>query len=100
MRVIKVTADLDEKRANANEVRADLEARFLPLLKNRYPGVRYTMEGEGTEQKESMADVLRGFAVALFASMPCWPSLSDPSPSPLLSCRPFPSACWGPFWDI
>jgi len=64
--VIKVTADVDEATANANEVRQYLEGQFLPNLKLRYPGLRYTIEGEGKEQKESMADVIRGFVIALF----------------------------------
>ncbi len=65
-RVIKVTADVDETVTNANEVRKDLESGFLPQLKNRYPGLRYTIEGAGKEQAESLADVVRGFVVALF----------------------------------
>jgi multidrug efflux pump subunit AcrB len=67
LQVIKVTADVDETIANANEVRMDLEGRFLPKLKQRYPGLRYSMEGEGKEQRESLADVVRGFVIALFA---------------------------------
>ncbi|MBW2027579.1 MAG: efflux RND transporter permease subunit [Deltaproteobacteria bacterium] len=66
LRVIKVTADVDEETANANEIRADLEKRVLPELQARFPDLRYTMEGEGREQKESLADVIRGFAIALF----------------------------------
>jgi len=65
-RVITVTADVDESVTNANEVRISLENRFLRQLKGRYPGLRYSIEGEGKEQKESMADVYRGFAIALF----------------------------------
>jgi multidrug efflux pump subunit AcrB len=66
LRVIKVIADVDETKTNANEVRMDLETRFLPQLKNHFPGLRYTIEGEGKEQKESFADVIKGFAIALF----------------------------------
>lgn len=66
LRVIKVTADVDEETANANEIRADLEKRVLPELQARFPDLRYTMEGEGKEQKESLADVIRGFGIALF----------------------------------
>jgi multidrug efflux pump subunit AcrB len=66
LRVVKVTADVDESVANANELRGDVETRLLPQLKNKYPGLRYTIEGEGKEQAESMSDVIRGFAVALF----------------------------------
>lgn len=65
-RVIKVTADVDESRANANDIRRDVETRFLPLLVQEYPGLRYTVEGEGKEQKESLSDVLQGFTIALF----------------------------------
>ncbi len=66
LRVIKVTADVDETVTNANEVRVDLESSFLPELKLRYPGLRYSMEGEGKEQQESLADVVNGFIIALF----------------------------------
>jgi multidrug efflux pump subunit AcrB len=65
-RVIQVTADVDEERANANEIRHDLEKRVLPQLKSRFHELRYTIEGEGKEQKESMADVIKGFGIALF----------------------------------
>jgi multidrug efflux pump subunit AcrB len=66
LRVIKVMADVDEGLANANEIRSNLEKQDLPQLANRYPGLRYTIEGEGKEQRESLADVKNGFVIALF----------------------------------
>ncbi len=66
LRVVKVTADVDEAVANANEIRMNLEKDFLPQLKHKYPGLRYAMEGEDKEQKESLADVMEGFIIALF----------------------------------
>jgi len=66
LRVIQVTADVDEERANANEIRLDLEKQVLPQLKSRFHELRYTIEGEGKEQKESMADVIKGFGIAIF----------------------------------
>ncbi|MBS0013876.1 MAG: efflux RND transporter permease subunit [Desulfobacterales bacterium] len=65
-RVVKVMADVNEKITNANEVRTDLVERFLPGLQNRYPGLRYTIEGEGQEQAETLADMQKGFIIALF----------------------------------
>ena len=65
-RVIKVMAEVDEKTANADEIRQDLEKNFLPKLAAGHPGLRYDMEGEGKEQKESLTEVFRGFAIALF----------------------------------
>ncbi len=65
-RVIKVMADVDEDIANANEIRKELSSSFLPQLKERYPGLRYSIEGEGKEQMESLSSVIKGFVVALF----------------------------------
>ena len=65
-RVVTVYADVDETLTNANAVRTTLEKDFLPDLTLRYPGIRYTTEGEGKEQKDSLADVLNGFILTLF----------------------------------
>ncbi len=66
LRVIKVTADVEAAVTNANEVRMALADTVLPRLQNLYPDLRYTVEGEGKEQKESLGDVMKGFAIALF----------------------------------
>ena len=65
-RVIKVTADVDETVTNANEVRSALVDEFLPQMNSQFYGLRYTIEGEGKEQKESWSDVVKGFGIALF----------------------------------
>ena len=100
-RVVKVTADVDETVSNANEVRMDLESRLLPELKQHYAGLRYTIEGEGKEQKESLGDVVSGFAVALFCiyALLAIPS-SSPSVSPWWSWPLSLSALWGPLRGI
>ncbi|MEW5736472.1 MAG: efflux RND transporter permease subunit [Thermodesulfobacteriota bacterium] len=67
LRVIKVTSDVDEKVGNADQTRTALMEEFLPKLSAQYPGLRFSLEGEGKEQKESMADVFSGFLIALFA---------------------------------
>jgi multidrug efflux pump subunit AcrB len=91
LRVTKVTADVDETVTNANEVRIDLESRFLPQLKHNYPGLRYSIEGAGKEQKESMADVNRGFVIALFAiyALLAIPFRSFTQPVIVMSAIPF-----------
>ncbi|RJX30100.1 MAG: efflux RND transporter permease subunit [Desulfarculus sp.] len=65
-RVIKVTADVDPDQANASELRAWLEKSVLPTLAAKYQDLRYTMEGAGREERESLSDVLTGFVIALF----------------------------------
>jgi multidrug efflux pump subunit AcrB len=91
LRVIKVTADVDETVTNANEVRTDLESRFLPQLKLNYPGLRYSIEGAGKEQRESMADVMRGFVIALFCiyALLAIPFRSFVQPLIVMSAIPF-----------
>jgi multidrug efflux pump subunit AcrB len=66
LRVIKVTADIDPALTNANEVRMALKDTVLPRLQNLYPGLRFTVEGEGKQQQESLGDVIKGFGLALF----------------------------------
>jgi multidrug efflux pump subunit AcrB len=90
-RVIKVTADADETITNANEVRVDLENRVMPKLKLRYPGLRYTMEGEGKEQKESLDDIISGFIIALFLiyALLAIPFKSFSQPFVVMSAIPF-----------
>jgi len=90
-RVIKVAADADETIVNANEVRQELVKDFLPQLQNSYPGLRYAIEGEGKEQKESMADVVRGFAIALFCiyALLAIPFRSFSQPFVVMSAIPF-----------
>ena len=65
-RVIKVMADVDEKIANSNEIRQDMGKRFLPQLQNIYPDVRYTIEGAGKNQRESLQDITQSALIALF----------------------------------
>ncbi|MBW1828920.1 MAG: efflux RND transporter permease subunit, partial [Deltaproteobacteria bacterium] len=90
-RVIKVTADVDEAVSNANEVRKELEAGFLQQLKNRFPGLRYNIEGEGKEQKEAMQDVAQGFAMSILAiyALLAIPFRSFTQPLIVLSAIPF-----------
>ncbi len=90
-RVIKVTADVDEKAANANEIRVDLEKRFLPRLKQLYPELRFTIEGEGKRQKETLADVKKGFIIALFCiyALLAIPFKSFSQPLIVMSAIPF-----------
>jgi len=67
-RVLAVTADIDPTSdANATEILDDLEAKVLPAILADYPGVRYTLEGEQQEQRETLGGLIRGFAFAMLA---------------------------------
>ncbi len=65
-RVIDVTATISGKKANAQEIVADLQAGILKQLKTDYPGLGISLEGEGRERRESMESMKKGFLLALF----------------------------------
>jgi len=64
-RTINVTAEVDETRANANELLADIAANVLPPLLEDNPGVTYSLEGEQRDQSEALESLRSGFLLAL-----------------------------------
>ncbi len=65
-RIVNVYGDVEQETTNAGVVLADLQAGYLPDLAARYPGLRYSLEGEEQERAESMASLGRGFLLAIF----------------------------------
>jgi multidrug efflux pump subunit AcrB len=66
-RVINVTASVDSKAANAQEILTELRQGLLTELRHDYPGLSFDMEGEEKERRDSMASMASGFQLALFA---------------------------------
>ncbi len=64
-RVVDVTADVNKETANVEAIKRDLET-FLAGIEARFPEVRYTLEGEAREQRESFASLRLGLAFVLF----------------------------------
>jgi len=65
MRTINITSNLDLSIANANEIIADIQKNVMPEILQKYSSIRYSLEGEQAEQKESMAGIMEGFMIAL-----------------------------------
>jgi multidrug efflux pump subunit AcrB len=65
-RVINVSADVDSRQGNAEEIREHLRETALPALMNAYPGLSYDMEGEARELNEVKSSMGRGYLLALF----------------------------------
>lgn len=64
-RIVNVIADLDEKKANANEVTQDLvQSGILGQMKKKY-GVNYAFEGQRKETNESLSGLWIGFVLGL-----------------------------------
>ncbi len=98
-RVVTVSADVDEKVANADEIRQNLVKNALPRLKSKYPNLRYTIEGEGRSRNESLRDVFNSFGIALFGiyALLAIPFRSFAQPLVVMAAIPFGivGAVWG-----
>ena len=98
MRIIEVYADVDESIANANELRHILMSKIMPRLKDKYPDLRYTMAGEGKEQKESMVDVVKGMILAFFLIYVLLAVPFNSFTQPFIIMMAIPFGIVGAFW--
>jgi multidrug efflux pump subunit AcrB len=64
-RVVDVSADVNKETANVESIKRDL-LDYLRGLESRYPGVRFSLEGEAREQRESFSSLGLGLAFVLF----------------------------------
>ncbi|MYA29473.1 MAG: efflux RND transporter permease subunit, partial [Nitrospira sp. SB0666_bin_27] len=64
-RIVAVTAEVDEQIATANSIIGEVSANELVALQKKYPGLRYSLEGEQELQRESLATLAAGFALTL-----------------------------------
>ena len=65
-RAVTITANVDEQRANAPDIIADLREGFLADLLRRNPQVKVRWEGQQEETRRSFGSLMVGFALALF----------------------------------
>lgn len=98
-RIVTVSASVDEKQANADEINRDLASRFLPALMQDYPGLQYRYAGEQRERADSMQSLALNFVIALFAIyvLLAVPFRSYTQPFVIMSSIPFGiiGAVWG-----
>ncbi len=64
-RAVNITAEVDDRIANTEEVLADVKERILPELGRKYPGLTWSFEGEQREQREFLAGMGRQAILAL-----------------------------------
>lgn len=91
MRVVHVTADIDNLTANANEVLTKVREEVIPQLKATYPQLSYSLEGQQREQGDTMKSLGAGFLLALgmiFALLAI-PFNSYSQPSIIMMAIPF-----------
>ena len=98
-RTVNVTASVDASVTTGGAVIGDLEARILPEVLARNPGVTYTFEGMQAEQLEAIGGLQLGFVIALFGifALLAIPLRSYLHPLIIMSAIPFGlvGAIWG-----
>jgi multidrug efflux pump subunit AcrB len=66
-RAITVSADVDETKANANDINRDLVANELPKLLHEFSDLQYRFGGEQREMNESLGSLKVNFLIAMLA---------------------------------
>jgi multidrug efflux pump subunit AcrB len=64
-RTVSLQGEVDTARANVAEIIADTQARFLPGLIARHPGLGVTFQGEAREGEQTGGSVRNGFLLGL-----------------------------------
>ncbi|HEO72093.1 MAG TPA: efflux RND transporter permease subunit, partial [Candidatus Hydrogenedentes bacterium] len=65
LRCIKVTAEVDPKIANANEVVLDLRTRHLTHMAHTYPTVQLSLQGDQENRRESLSSLHTSYPLAI-----------------------------------
>ena len=64
-RRVSVTADVDNRKANAAEILSQIQADYLPSLPSRFPGVSVSIRGDMKENQETFDSLIVGFPLAI-----------------------------------
>ncbi|MDQ7074528.1 MAG: efflux RND transporter permease subunit [Gammaproteobacteria bacterium] len=90
-RIVNVTADVDSETGDSSAILKELKESVLPELLQNHPEVRFSLEGQAREQRETMATLGRGFLLALLAiyALMAIPFRSYAQPLIIMSAIPF-----------
>ena len=98
-RSINVQANVEESITTSGEVTRALTSDLLPQLRQKFPGVAYSLEGDEADFAESMGSLTQGFFVAMFVvlAMLAIPLKSYVKPAIILAAVPLGmvGAVWG-----
>ena len=65
-RIIKVIGDVDESVNSPDKILSDLKNGFLPKLKEKFPDLKYSFEGQKKEEMDTMESLKIGAIIAIF----------------------------------
>lgn len=90
-RVVTVTAEVDDRKANPSDIVRSLRGDVLPAIAATHPGVSIRVRGQEREQAQTRASLERGLALALLGmyALLCLALGSYVHPLIVLSAVPF-----------
>ena len=62
---VTIQGDVDTAIGNASAIVSDTQARFVPGLLKRYPGIRFELKGQNDEAAKTQVSMLRGLLIGL-----------------------------------
>lgn len=65
-RAAEITAEANKQLVQPSVVIADIEARVIPRLEKKYPGLTYQLSGMADEEAKMARSMIVGFSLALF----------------------------------
>jgi multidrug efflux pump subunit AcrB len=65
-RTVTVMADIDNKKANGNEIINDMKRDYVPQLQQIFPGLKVDFEGAARESAKTGSSLIKGFLIGLF----------------------------------
>ncbi len=98
LRVVKVSAEVDSKKANTNEILDELMGGYFLKLQSRYPGVLVSAKGEKKKMAESFETLYVGFPLALFGMFTIMATIFRSYIQPLIIMVTVPFGIIGAIW--
>ena len=98
LRTVTLQGDIDTAVANAGEIVADTQTRFLPELADRFPDVGISFEGQNRESADTGGSIVKGFLFGLVAVFIMLAFLFRSYVEPLIVIIAIPMALVGAIW--
>ncbi len=65
LRCVTIQGEVDSQITNANELLNKMKKAFMPAFREKYPDIRYSLEGAAKESRKTGRSLLRGFIIGL-----------------------------------
>jgi multidrug efflux pump subunit AcrB len=90
-RAVRVSAEVDKELYEPEKILADIQAKELPEVLSRFPGVRSRLSGASQQAQDVQLDLLKGAMLALFLiyALMAIPLRSYSQPLIIMSVIPF-----------